>query len=122
MGPFATLQELKDAVEFEVDDGLARLATGTLDEVSDLIRTHGLNWEPESAPGFIKKLTIKATARFLRNPDAYTTSRAGDEMLGWRDQGEEAGGAFLTRAEIGAIRRLSGSTGFASVKVIGWRS
>jgi hypothetical protein len=122
MGPFATLTELKDAVEFEVDDGLARLATGTLDEVSDLIRTHGLDWDTDNAPGYVKRLTIKATARFLRNPDAYTQSRAGDETLGWRDQGEEAGGAYLTRAEIEAVRRLSGSSGFASVQVIGWRT
>lgn len=118
MEPFATLDELTAGLEWDLDEGESRLATETLAEASDLIRAHGRNWTPENAPAFVKRLTLKATARFLRNPDAYTQSRAGDETLAWQELGADNVGVYLTRDELKLIKKLTRTASIVSVPLI----
>mgnify|MGYP003471663081 FL=1 len=49
--------------------------------------------------------------RFLRNPEGYTQSRAGDESVAWNDAaGENAGTVYFTEDEIKLLRSLAGKS------------
>lgn len=118
MEPFATLEELVDGLEWELDEGERRLAVQTLDEASDLVRAYGRNWTPENVPAFVKRLTLKVTARFLRNPDAYVSSRAGDETVAFQEVGAEHVGVYLTREEQKLVKKFTRAPGIVSVPII----
>lgn len=110
MEPFATLTELEARLEWDLDDGEKRIATGALESLSDDARFYGRNWlDAASAPAQVKNIVLKAAARFMRNPDSYTQSRAGDETLMWTDRGEASGEAELSATQIKMIRALAGN-------------
>lgn len=120
--PLATLQGLKDRLEWTLDDGEERIAEGALEELSEDARFYGKSsWtSPDSAPRMVRNIVLKAAARWMRNPDGYITSRAGDETLGWSDQGDRAGSASFTDREIKQLRQLSGHSNMLSVPVTAW--
>ncbi|WP_234373371.1 hypothetical protein [Streptomyces sp. H-KF8] len=49
-----------------------------LDDASDLAATYGRDWPEDTAPRLVNTLATKSAARYLRNPNGYTQSRAGD--------------------------------------------
>ncbi|MEU5433825.1 hypothetical protein AB0G73_10650 [Streptomyces sp. NPDC020719] len=70
----------------------------------------------------MKTLVLKATARYLRNPNGYTQSRAGDETLAWSDaHGRDAGTVYFTREEMRLLAELAGrKPTLTSVTVSAW--
>jgi len=111
MDPFATLVELQGRLEWTLDADEAGTATGALEDLSNWARYYGRNWEATASPRLVKTLVLGAAARFMRNPDAYTTSRAGDETVGWTDRGAEAGTATFAVHEIAALKLLARPAG-----------
>ena len=111
MDPFATLIELKGRLEWTLDADEERAAEGALEDLSNWARYYGRNWEADAAPRLVKTLVLGAAARFARNPDAYITSRAGDETVGWTDRGAESGTAKFAAHEITALKLLARPTG-----------
>lgn len=123
MDPFATLEELEARLEWTLDDGERRIAQGALESLSDDARFYGRAWlNAQSAPRQVKNLVLKAASRFMRNPDGYTTSRAGDETLAWTDRGENSGEAEFTEREIKALKAMAGQGGIVSVPTYAWNS
>lgn len=118
---FATLTELKGRLEWDLDAGEERIAQGALDDLSADAAFYGRPWTDETVPAYIKTLVLKAAQRYMRNPDGYETSRAGDETLGWGERpGNESGAASFTDKEIAAIRSLIRPAVFGSVNVQAW--
>lgn len=121
MSSLATVAELKARCDWTFDADEDRAALGYLEEASDLVRAYGRDsWDALTAPRMVKNLVIGAVRRFMRNPEGYTQSRAGDETLAWSDIGRDAASIFLTNAEIKLLRSLSGSGGIRSSQVIAW--
>lgn len=121
MEPFATLDELEARCDWAFDEDEKRAAPGYLEEASDLARTYGrMAWEPETAPRMVKNIVISAVRRFMRNPDGYVVSRAGDETLQWGDRGEDAGTIYFTQAEIKLLRGMAGAGGLYSAGISAW--
>lgn len=121
MSSLATVEELKARCDWTFDTDEDRAAAGYLDEASDLARAYGRDtWEPAKAPRMVKNIVISAVRRFMRNPEGYTQSRAGDETLGWTDLGRDAGSIFFTNQEIKLIRSLAGTSGIRSQQVSAW--
>lgn len=122
METLVALDELKARLEWELDADEERLAGGTLEELSDDARYYGnATWASAStAPRQVKSLITRAAARFLRNPDGYTQSRAGDETLGWADRGEDAGTAAFTEKEIKMLRQIGGGSRLHSAPITAW--
>lgn len=117
----ATLQELTDRLEWELDLDEVRAATGALEELSDQALFHGkTTWDALNVPRLVKNTVLAAAARHMRNPDGYVQSRAGDETLGWTDRGHDAGSAYFTEREVKMIRSIAGRTGFVSAQVSAW--
>lgn len=56
----------------------------------------------------MKTLVVKSSARYMRNPNGYTQSRAGDETLAWPDIGRDADTVYFTREEIRLLEELAG--------------
>lgn len=82
----ATTDDLQARLDWTMDSGELGVAQGTLDDLSDDARYYGdVNWDSGTAPRQVKNLILRAAARYMRNPDGYTQSRAGDEMLQWAD-------------------------------------
>ncbi|MFE7124036.1 hypothetical protein [Streptomyces sp. NPDC057617] len=118
---YATLDELKGRLDWQLDDDELRIAGGALEDASDLAATYGRNWPEESAPRLVRTLVLKAAARYMRNPNGYTQSRAGDETLGWSDIGRDAGTVYFTREEIRLLEGIAGQKpGLVSVVVSSW--
>lgn len=112
MGPFATLPELQARCDWTFDDDEARAALGYLEEASDLARSYGrMTWTPDSAPRLVKSMVISAIRRFMRNPEGYVQSRAGDETLGFADLGHDAATIYFTPAEQKLLRGMAGTGG-----------
>jgi hypothetical protein len=119
--PYAALDDVRSRVEWTLEPDEERLAMAALLDASDEARIHGRDWAPERAPRLVRTLVLKAVVRYLRNPDGYTTSRAGDETLSWTDRGERAGAVEFTRDEIALLRRLAGKdAGLTTAPVIAW--
>ncbi|MFD7750665.1 hypothetical protein [Streptomyces sp. NPDC059757] len=106
--PYATLDELKGRLDWDPDPDEQRIAAGALEDASDLAATYGREWAEDSAPRLVKTLVLKSAARYLRNPNGYTQSRAGDETLAWSDIGRDAGTVYFTREEIRLPGALAG--------------
>jgi len=105
----ATVDELQARLDWVLDSGEQGVAQGALDDLSDDARYHGLDtWDSDTAPRQAKSLVLRAAARFMRNPDGYTQSRAGDETLAWTDLGEQAGTAYFTAQEKTMLASLAG--------------
>lgn len=123
MSSLATLDELQARCDWTFDADEERAATGYLDEASDLARAYGRDaWESTNAPRMVKNLVLSAVRRFMRNPEGYTQSRAGDETLAWTDLGHDAGSIYFTSGEIKLLRSLAGTSGIRSAQVSAWNT
>ncbi|MFE0771972.1 hypothetical protein [Streptomyces sp. NPDC058861] len=118
---YATLDELKGRLDWEPDEDEMRIAAGALDDASDLVATYGRDWPEDTAPRLVKTLVLKSAARYMRNPNGYTQSRAGDETLAWSDIGRDAGTVYFSREEIRLLEELAGrKRGIYSAPVSAW--
>jgi hypothetical protein len=107
--PFAVLADVTATIEWTLTEDEERLAQGALESLSDDARFYGRPWFNQGdAPRQVHNLVLKATRRYLRNPDGFTLSRAGDEATQWSDQGSAAGEAGFTPDEIKILRDLGG--------------
>ncbi|AWY07576.1 head-to-tail adaptor [Streptomyces phage Yosif] len=121
---YASLDDLKGRLDWELDADEERIARSALEDASDLAAAYGRDWAEESAPRLVRTLVLKSCSRYMNNPQGYTQSRAGDETLAWNDaQGENAGTVYFTDEEIKLLRNLAGKKpGFASVELTAWRT
>ncbi|MEV3858475.1 hypothetical protein AB0J38_29695 [Streptomyces sp. NPDC050095] len=118
---YATLDELKGRLDWELDADELRIATGALDDASDLAAMYGRDWPEDTAPRLVKTLILKSAARYMRNPNGYTQSRAGDETLTWSDIGRDSGTVYFSREEVRLLEELAGrKRGITSVAVFAW--
>jgi len=125
MEPFATLDELKARLEWELDPGETRIATSALEDLSDEARFYGSSsWlDAASAPRIVRNVVLRAATRYMRNPEGYETSRAGDEMLGFGERpGETAGAAAFNAQEIRTLTTLIRPVGLYTANVSVWGS
>jgi hypothetical protein len=120
MEPFATVDELKARLDWDLEADEERTAAGALEDLSEWVRYYGRNWTKANAPRLVRSIVLSAAARFMRNPDGYVQSRAGDETLAWTDRGEDAGSASLTREEIESVKRLARPIAFGTLHVSAW--
>ncbi|WJN62942.1 head-tail joining protein 1 [Streptomyces phage phiScoe25] len=106
---YATLDDLKARLDWELDADEVRIAGGALEDASDLAAHYGRDWDEANAPRLVRTLVLKAAQRYMKNPDGYTQSRAGDETLAWNDAaGENAGTVYFSDEEIKLLRSLAG--------------
>ncbi|MGW3336205.1 hypothetical protein ACWDCL_01825 [Streptomyces sp. NPDC001009] len=120
---YASIDELKGRLDWELDEDELRIAAGALDDASDLAAAYGRDWPEDTAPRLVRTLVLKSAARYLRNPNGYTQSRAGDETLMWSDIGRDAGTVYYTREEIRLLEELAGrKRGISSAVVSAWGS
>lgn len=117
----ASVDELSARLEWVLSPEETRLAAGALEELSEQALFYGkTTWDATTTPRLVKNTVLAAAARFMRNPDGYTTSRAGDETLSWTDRHQDAGAAFFNDREVKMIRALAGSTGIFSAPITAW--
>jgi plasmid stabilization system protein ParE len=121
---YATMEDLKARLDWELDEDEERIAGGALEDASDLAAYYGREWAETSAPRLVRTLVLKAATRYMKNPDGYTQSRAGDETLAWNDrQGENAGTVYFTDEEQKLLISLAGKKpGLMSVPISAWNS
>ncbi|MEU6959596.1 hypothetical protein [Streptomyces chrestomyceticus] len=119
---YATLDELRGRLDWELDEDELRIASTSLDDASELAAMYGRDWPEATAPRLVKTLVLKAASRYMRNPNGYTQSRAGDETLAWSDaHGRDAGSVYFTREEIRLLEELAGrKPGLASAPIFAW--
>lgn len=120
----ATLEELEERIDWTLDDGEKRVATGALTDLSDDARFYGSDyWDSIAAPRQVKSIVLRAAIRYLRNFEGFVQSRAGDETIIWTDDGSEAGTAHFNAREQKILAELAGRvTGLVSVGVIAYGS
>lgn len=120
---FATVDELQARLDWVLDEHEQGVAAGALADLSEDARYYGLDlWDSFSAPRQAKSLVLRAAARYMRNPDGYTQSRAGDETLAWTDLGENAGAAYFNSREQKMLADLAGrsTSGLHVVPLVAW--
>lgn len=121
--PFASLEELKARLDWELDADEIRIAASSLIDASDEARYYGKDWDTTTAPRLVKTLVLKACKRYMDNPKGYTLSRAGDETLGWHDEANK-GEVHFTDDEKKLLADLAGKSkgGLYSVEVKVWNT
>ncbi|APC43253.1 hypothetical protein Joe_13 [Streptomyces phage Joe] len=121
---YATLDDLKARLDWELDADEARIAGGALEDASDLAAHYGREWDEAAVPRLVRTLVLKAAQRYMKNPDGYTQSRAGDETLAWNDAaGENAGTVYFSDEEIKLLRSLAGKQpGIYSVPLTAYKT
>lgn len=120
---YATLDDLKNRLEWTLDSQEESTATSALEDASDLARYYGRDWPVATAPRLVRTLVLKACKRYMTNPDGYTQSRAGDEAVGWSDRaGENAGTVYFTSDEIKLLRDLANRrVSIQTAPVVAWK-
>jgi hypothetical protein len=115
-----SLDELADVLDWEMSDEERRLASGVIESLSDEARLTGSTaWlGAYCTPGPVRRIVRTAAARFMRNPDGYVQSRAGDETVVWSDKTRPV--AEFTETEVNAIRSYAGRGNVTSVPVYGF--
>ncbi|QMP84487.1 head-to-tail connector protein [Streptomyces phage Endor1] len=121
---YATLDDLKARLDWELDADEVRIAGGALEDASDLAAHYGRAWDEAAVPRLVRTLVLKAAQRYMKNPDGYTQSRAGDETLAWNDAaGENAGTVYFSDEEIKLLRSLAGKQpGIYSVPLTAYKT
>lgn len=125
MDPFATLEELQNRLDWTLDEGEERVAESALEDASELARAHGRDWvDATTAPRLVRTLVLKACARYMKNYQGYTQSRAGDETVAWSDSaGENLGQVYFSKDEIKLLEGLAGRrTSLISVPITAWNA
>lgn len=123
--PFATVEELVDRLDWDLDEKELRMAAAALEDASDLARGIGkASWlDSTTAPRLVRVTVLNACKRYMQNPAGYTQSRAGDETLGWADLGDKAGSVYFTDDEERMIRGLAGqASGLYMATTYAWSS
>lgn len=119
--PIAILDELTARLEWTLDAGEEAVATGALEDLSDDARYYGSqSWTALTAPRQVKSLILRAATRYMRNPDGFITSRAGDETVTWTDQHENAGSPHFTDHEQKMLASLANKSRITSVPIAAW--
>ncbi|MFI6468010.1 hypothetical protein [Streptomyces sp. NPDC050538] len=54
--PYATLDELKGRLHWDLAEDKLRIAAGALDDASDLAATYGRGWPEDTTPRLVKTL------------------------------------------------------------------
>lgn len=125
MNALASNTQLAERLPFVMDENDQREAVGAIEDLSDEARHYGNpRWiSPEATPYAVINLVLKAAARHMKNYEGYTSSRAGDEAVGWTDRGVEAGSATFTPAERDRLADLGGHqrNGFQSVNMFAFQ-
>lgn len=117
----ASIEQLQERLDWVLESGEQGVALGALHSLSDDARYLGSeSWRADTVPRQVRNLVLAATARFIRNPDGYETSRAGDETLGWGDRRGDAGIATFTADEKDRLRSHGGKSKLWSVEVVAW--
>jgi hypothetical protein len=117
----ASVDDVQARLDWTLDDGERQVADGAITDLSDDARFYGANaWNSTAVPRQVKNIVIRASARYMRNPDGYVTSRAGDETLAWTDRKDDAGVATFTKQEQDQLAELAGNTraGLTSVPIV----
>lgn len=125
MEPFATLDELAARLDWTLDEGEERIAETALEDASDLARGYGRDWvDASAAPRLVRTLVLKSCARYMKNYQGYTQSRAGDETVAWSDKaGEDMGTIYFSKDEIKMIQGLAGRrTALISAPIEAWQT
>lgn len=120
---FADVEEVELRVDFEFDEAYTKMAQAALEDASEWARHYaGVQWPDYKAPKFVKSIVLNVVARYLRNPDGFTTSRAGDETVSWSDLRGQPTLRFTEeeKGELGAYAH--GPQAFGSVGVYAHRS
>jgi hypothetical protein len=122
MTPFATVTELQERLDWELDEGEIRDAEGALEELSEWACHYGnAKWGTTATPpSLVRSLVLGAAKRYMKHSEGYIQSRAGDETLVWTDRGEEAGSPTFTKAEIASLRRLSKTASFGTIGMVAY--
>lgn len=117
MQPLASIEDLKERLDRELDERELKMADAALVDASELARFHGRDWtDPAATPRLVKTLILRACMRYMHNPEGYVISRAGDETLTFSDRvgSEQYGTVYFTADERRLLAELGGRTGTLS--------
>lgn len=121
--PFVTYETLAEQLDFALDEQGVKQATRRLEMASNLARHYGLDtWTDTAVPSVVRDIVLNVVERYMRNPDGYTQSRAGDETVAWRDPGDEGNWYFSENEKeiLGSLGKQS--FGFGSITMTPWRT
>lgn len=119
--PFVTYETLAEQLDFTLDEQGQKQATRRLEMASNLARFYGLDsWTDLAVPAIVRDIVLNVVERYMRNPDGYTQSRAGDETVAWRDPGDE-GNWYVSSSEKEILAGLGKpSFGIGTVSTVIW--
>ena len=114
----AKVEDVEARLEDEVTDKLRVMITVYLEDASDAARYYGREWTPLDCPMPVSRMVASAVARFIRNPERLSQSRAGDETLVFQDSTS----VWFTDAEIARLQRIGNPAPrtFGSLKIVAW--
>lgn len=96
---FVDLSDFEDNIDFVLDEQGQRQAQRRLEMASNMAMQYAKRtWTVANVPPIVQDIVLNVVERFMRNPDAYTQSRAGDETVAFADRGE-AGSWYFTSEE-----------------------
>lgn len=125
MHSILSLSEVIPRLDWEPEASEFARIEGALQDATNLVRHYGdPEWSSATAPAMVKTIVFQAAVRYLGNPDGFTSSRAGDEMVQWEDHGDGAGTVFLTPTQVRIIENLVNPQldGLVSVPIYAWSS
>lgn len=121
---FADLEDVEDRLDWSLSEAEQRMALAALEDATVYAREYaGQNWPDHAAPKFVVTIVLNVVARYMRNPDAYTTSRAGDETVSWADLRGKAALHFTDgeRDDLAALNPVHSVGGIGTIGIYAHR-
>lgn len=100
---------------------LTTVATNVLEDLStDAVFYGSSSWTSDNVPAVVKSIVLRAAVRYMKNPDGFMQSRAGDETVQWNADGDDmAGSAHFSDSEIAQLEKIASGTGLPSLVTVG---
>jgi len=107
-----TAADIQGRLEFDLTNNetgkdLTQIATNAIEDLFTEACHYGSSaWTEDTLPAVVRTQILRAAVRYLRNPDGFTESRAGDETVEWAID-SEAGAAHFTPQQIEIIENAA---------------
>jgi len=119
---FADVSDVEDRIDFELSEAEQRMVDSRLDDASEMAKhVSGMAWTDRNVPRVVRTIVLNAVTRYINNPDATVTSRAGDETMVFSDLGEQ-GSFYFTKQETEMLKGFIRRPSFGSITTTPWRS
>lgn len=115
--PLVDVEEVAKRLDGGLSNNMYKVVEAAILDLSSLVRHYtGINYNQYNCPSWIKARMFATLAQYARNPEGFTSSRAGDEGVTWAPN--TVSRIDFDRHIIAELRAVGAPQGLSSVPTV----